>query len=130
MCSSNSNDYKKRLSSLEEAFSLPPTIKNIKKPVQRENFDGNDVHLADKRRVEIEDATPKIIAYQNAVSEYSNYNESNMKKTHDYVPTKEDQVELENNQQLEQYNMLFGASIITGVSIVVLLGMLLAKPRV
>lgn len=129
MCSPNSNDYKKRVSSLEEAFSLPSTLKNIKKPVQRENFDGNDVNLADKRNAEIEDATPKIFAYHKAVAEYSNYNESNVKKAHDYVPTKEDQVELENNQQLEQYNMLFGASLITGVSIVVLLGMLLAKPR-
>lgn len=117
--------------SLDNAFH---PISTDVRPVQSiEGFsDGDAAEAALRAKTMNELASNASSAYVSTASIYTRdsegkYAESNIKKSVDYVPDKNDQINLEYKQRMDQYNMLMGASIITGLSITVLLGMILAK---
>lgn len=110
------------------------------RPVQAiEGFSASDLNesILKSRNIQnaindLSTATATASSYTSTASIYmkdpeKKYDESNIKKSVNYVPNKTDQIALEHTQYMDKYNMLMGASVVSGMSIAVLVAMLLAK---
>lgn len=113
--------------SLDSAFH---SISTDIKPVQIiEALSEHDISHANNIASNINTSYTSNGILENKLNHYrkSEYDESNLKKSINYIPDKNDELNLEYKQYKDQYNMLMAASIVSGISISVLIAMMLAK---